>query len=100
MEESIKSFIETKFEELQKQLIMNSKNVWSVKELAHYTGLSRGYIYNLVASHKIPHYKTDGGKLTFFKKQEIENWLCASYVPTYKEMEQKAIAHCLKGGVK
>lgn len=88
--------------DLQKHLSAYSKEVLNVKDLAIYSGLSVGYIYNLVSAKKIPHYKGDGGKLTFFKKSEIDGWMCSSYVPTYKEMEQKAIAYCVenkKGGV-
>lgn len=102
METNIVALIEQKFDELQKQILLSSKNVLNVKELATLSGLSVGYIYNLVSAKKIPHYKTDGGKLTYFKKSEVENWLCATRVPTYNEVEQKAIAYCVgnnkKGG--
>ena len=41
--------------------------------------------------------------MTYFNKQEIENWLLAYRVPTEAEQEQKAIAYCVtsnKKGVK
>ena len=87
-----------RMDELQKQIVLNGKNVLSVKELATLTGLSVGYIYNLVSAKKIPHYKSEGGKLTFFKKSEVEDWLCATRVPTYAEVEQQAIAYCVGNG--
>ena len=68
-------------------IILSTKKVVNVKELATLTGLSVGYIYNLVSGRKIPHYKSDGGKLTFFKVQEIEEWLCAEKVTTIKDLE-------------
>ena len=74
---------------------MGAKNVLSVAELSLLTGLSKSHIYKLICSKKIPHYKSEGGKLVFFKKDEVENWLCALKVPTAKEVEQAAIAHCV-----
>ena len=100
--ENIKEYLQQRFDELQQQILLSGKNVLNVKELAMLTGLSVGYIYNLVSGKKIPHYKTDGGKLTYFRKSEVEDWLCATRVPTYTEVEQQAIAYCVgnnkKGG--
>lgn len=88
------------FEALQKEMkeamIVSQKEVVNVKELSFLTGLSVGTIYNLVSAKKIPHYKSDGGRLTFFKRKEIENYLCSVRVSTYKEMEQTAIANSLE----
>ncbi len=94
---------ETMFAELQKLTIALNKNVLTVEELAMLSGLTKGYIYNLVHYKKIPHYKSEGGKLTYFKKDEVENWLCAKRVPTQTETEQKAVAYCVtnkRGGAK
>ncbi len=100
MNEVTKDYLQQQFEELQKQILLSGKNVLNVKELATLTGLSVGYIYNLVSGKKIPHYKTDGGKLTYFKKSEVEAWLCATRVPTYAEVEQQAIAYCVSNNKK
>jgi excisionase family DNA binding protein len=95
---------ETMFAELQKLTIALNKNVLTVGELALLSGLTKGYIYNLVHYKKIPHYKSEGGKLVYFKKSEVEKWLCAKYVPTQAETEAKAVAYCVtanrKGGAK
>ena len=90
--------LEERLNKLEQQILLSGKNVLSVKELATLTGLSVGYIYNLVSAKKIPHYKSEGGKLTFFKKSEVEEWLCATRVPTYTEVEQQAIAYCVGNG--
>lgn len=81
--------VETMFAELQKLTIALNKNVLTVNELALLSGLTKGYIYNLVHHKKIPHYKSEGGKLVYFKKSEVEKWLCAKYVPTQAETEAK-----------
>lgn len=88
--ETLQKYLDKKFaemtQELSKTIEFANKNVFNVKELARFTGLSVGYVYNLVSGHKIPHYKTDGGKLTFFKKSEIEDWLCSQKMPSYAEL--------------
>lgn len=100
----MEELINQQFAELQKLTIALNKNVLTVGELALLSGLTKGYIYNLVHFKKIPHYKSEGGKLTYFKKDEVENWLCAKRVPTQAETEQKAVAYCVtrnrKGGAR
>ena len=81
--------------ELKQLALLGAKNVLSVAELSLLTGLSKSHIYKLICSKKIPHYKSEGGKLVFFKKDEVENWLCALKVPTATETEQQAISHCV-----
>lgn len=80
---------------LEKLALLGAKNVLNVEDLALLTGLSKSHIYKLVWAKKIPYYKNEGGKLTFFKKSEIEEWLCANRVPTMAEVEQQAIAYCV-----
>ena len=87
---NLKDYIDKKFDEmfekLNKSIVLSTKKVLTVKELATITGLSVGYIYNLVSAKKIPHYKSNGGKLTFFKREEVEYWLCDTRVYTYDEL--------------
>lgn len=87
--------ISKQLNELKQLALLGAKNVLSVAELSLLTGLSKSHIYKLICLKKIPHYKSEGGKLVFFKKDEVENWLCALKVPTVTETEQAAISHCL-----
>jgi excisionase family DNA binding protein len=82
-------------QELKQLTLLGAKNVLSVADLSLLTGLSKSHIYKLICSKKIPHYKSEGGKLVFFRKDEVENWLCALKVPTATEVEQAAINHCV-----
>ena len=99
---------ETMFAKLQAELtklfIALNKDVLTVKEFALVSGLTPSYIYNLIHKRAIPHYKGEGGKSVYFKKSEVNNWLCAKRVPTQAETEQKAVAYCVtrnrKGGAK
>lgn len=54
--------------------LQGQKDVWSVEELAEYTGWSKSHIYRLTSRHQIPHYKPKGGNI-FFRRSEIEQWL-------------------------
>ena len=92
---NLKDYIDKKFEAmtvtLENALVLSTKQVLDVKELAQLTGLSVGYIYNLVSGKKIPHYKSPGGKLTFFKRREVEEWMCKTKVFTYDELNNPRI---------
>ena len=66
MEEILK-----KLAELKQLAVMQNKEVLNVDDLALLTGLSKSHIYKLVWAKRIPYYKNEGGKLTFFRKKEI-----------------------------
>lgn len=90
MEEILKEL-----QELRQLTVLGAKNALTMNDVCLLTGLSKSHLYKLVWSKKIPYYKNEGGKMTYFNKQEIENWLLAYRVPTEAELEQKAIAHCV-----
>lgn len=92
-----------KLQELQNLTLLAAKTVLTMKDAVMLTGLSKSHLYKLVSTRKIPHYKGDGGKMTYFKKQELENWLLAHRVSTTEEAEQAAINYCVtkgKGGAR
>ena len=78
---------------------LKQKEVLTLLEVAEYTGLSRSYLYKLTMSRQIPHYKPMG-KMIFFNKDEVVNWLQSNRVATDGELEQKAQAMCQRGGAK
>jgi excisionase family DNA binding protein len=81
------------FKELQeiKQLtLIGAKNALTMNEASFLTGLSKNHLYKLVSGRKIPYYKSDGGKLTYFSKAELEKWLLMHRVPTNDEIDEKA----------
>lgn len=83
--------------ELKQQNLMLGKEVWTIEEVAIYTGLKVRFIYNLVARKNIPHYKPRG-KMLYFKKTEIIDWLLQGRIATDVEMEQEAIRNVVLGG--
>lgn len=53
---------------------INTKNVLTFSEAVKYTGFKPSYLYKLTSQGIIPHYKPTG-KLLFFKRQELEEFL-------------------------
>lgn len=74
-----------------------TKEVLTSDEAARYMGVSKSYLYKLTMRRKIPHYKP-GGKMCYFNRRELEEWLQANRVSTEAEISARAAAYCLKGG--
>lgn len=74
---------------------INTKAVLTFQEAVEYTGLSASYIYKLTSTRQIPHSKPHG-KMIFFDRQELENWLLQNRVATSGEIHDKAKAYCQK----
>ena len=76
---------------------LNTKEVLTSDEAASYMGVSKAYLYKLTMGKKIPHYKPMG-KMVYFNRQELEQWLQANRVATDEEISQQAQAYCIKKG--
>lgn len=59
------------------QLLSCSKETLNFKEACLYTGLSSSQLYKLLNGKEVPHYKPHG-KLIFFNRKELDNWLCSN----------------------
>ncbi len=88
-----------KFQE-QKGNSICTKEVLTSEEVARYMGISRSYLYKLTMRREIPHYKSPTGKMCYFNRNEIETWLQSNRVATDEELNQRAQAYCMKGGVR
>ena len=65
------------------------KEVLTRAEAAVYLGISLGYINQLCANRAITFYKPLG-KMTYFKRSELEEWMCRNKVKTIKEINSQA----------
>ena len=74
-----------------------AKEVMSTEEVAKYMGVSKSTIYKLTMTRQIPYYKPTG-RMCYFKRSELEAWLLSNRVSTEEEIEQKALAYCLRKG--
>lgn len=63
-------------------------------ECCAYLGISKSHLFKLTHDRAIPHYKP--GKLLYFMREEIDEWIKRSPVATKEELEAKAIEYCIK----
>ena len=75
------------------------KEVLTSEEAARYMGISKSYLYKLTMGQKIPHFKPMG-KMCYFNRVELEQWLQSNRVATKEEIINRANNYLMKGGVK
>lgn len=78
-------------------IIFCTKEVLTSDEAAKYMGISRSYLYKLTMKQEIPHYKPMG-KMVYFNRLELEQWLQSNRAATGNEISQRANAYCMKKG--
>ena len=88
-----KKSIEERIEELE-NLIYLSKNVLSFEEASRFLNLSKSYLYKLTLAGVIPHYKPQG-KMIYFEKTALEEWLRQNPVKTQEQIAQEAQRYLL-----
>jgi len=74
-------------------IISCKKEVLTSDEAAAYMGVSKSYLYKLTARKEIPHYKPNG-KMCYFNRKELEQWLQSNRVSTDAELSQQALRYC------
>lgn len=77
--------------------IFCTKEVLTSDEAAKYMGVSKSYLYKLTMRQQIPHFKPMG-KMCYFNRLELEQWLQQNRCATSAELSQKAQAYCMKKG--
>ena len=80
--------IEQRIEELE-SLVYVSKKVLSFEEASRFLNLSKSYLYKLTSAGLIPHYKPQG-KMIYFEKDILEEWLRQNPVKTQAQIAQEA----------
>ncbi|MBO5156167.1 MAG: helix-turn-helix domain-containing protein [Prevotella sp.] len=74
-------------EELLERLAMLENNIYTTKkvltfcEACLYMGVSESLLYKLTSAREVPHYKPRG-KMLYFNKEELDEWLLQNNVPT------------------
>lgn len=74
-----------------------TKEVLTANETARYMGVSKSYLYKLTMRGEIPHFKPMG-KLCYFDRKEIEDWLRRNRCATATEINDRANRILMKGG--
>lgn len=65
-----------------------NKDIMNAAEAANYLSVTKGLLYKLTSTHRIPYYKPMGKRI-FFKISELDEWVNAGRVPTDKELQEK-----------
>ena len=97
--------IKNELQSIKKLTLLGAKKALTMSDCALLTGLSKSHLYKMVCAKKIPYYKSDGGKLTYFDKSEIEAWQLKHRYKTTDEIEAEATSYVVtgrrqKGGLK
>ena len=74
-----------------------TKEVLTSDEAAVYMGVSKSYLYKLTMRKQIPHYNPMG-KMCYFNRAELEEWLQQNRCATDAELSQKAAGYCQRKG--
>lgn len=73
-------------------LLITNKSVLTLEEASIYTGISKSWLYKLTSTGVIPHSKPNG-KLIYFDRSELENWMLQNRNVTTTEIEEKALSY-------
>lgn len=77
------------------KLMVGQKEVLTFNEACNYTGISRSYLYKLTSSGKIPHSKPNG-KMLFFEKRKLVEWLLQNKRKSQHDIEAEAVAYTMR----
>ena len=97
MENTIFQELKNELEQIKQLSMLGAKKALTMNDTALLTGLSKSHLYKLVCSKKIPYYKSQGGKLTYFDKVEVEAWQLKNRVKTSSELEMEASNYIVTG---
>jgi excisionase family DNA binding protein len=89
--------IKTELQEIKHLTLLVAKKALTMSDCALLTGLSKSHLYKLVCYKKIPYYKSEGGKLTYFDKDEVNKWMLQHRVKTADELETEATNYIVTG---
>lgn len=74
---------------LLENTIYTTKRVFTFQEACMYIGVSESMLYKLTSGKEIPHYKPRG-KMLYFAKEELDEWLLQNYEPTMDDAARMA----------
>lgn len=75
--------------------ILSNKTILTFDEGCRYCGISPSSMYKHTSANRIPHYKPEG-KLIYFKREELDNWMLRNRNSSTNELEDLASSYSLK----
>lgn len=80
---------------ISQNLLICQKEILTLDEAAQYTGLTKSALYKLTHNRQIP-FSKPRGKMCFFKRTDLDDWMMSNPVATTDELNDRAQAYCLK----
>lgn len=68
----------------------NKRNYVRLGQAADILGVSKRYMYHLVRTRRINHFKSACGKLIYFRIEDLEKWMTSTHIVTQSEVEVMA----------
>jgi excisionase family DNA binding protein len=75
-----------------KAALLQTKTVFAPKEAAKYMGISLSTLYKLTSAGILP-YSKPNGKLIYFSRQSLDNWLLSYTTTSADEKDTKAATY-------
>lgn len=82
-------FIQNELKEIKELLIkqgIQQKEFLTLDEATSYLSQSKSSLYKLTSKKEIPYY-VPGGKLIYFRRIELDDWIISSRVSTVNDIE-------------
>lgn len=84
-------------EAIAERLAVYHKDFLTTREAATYLNMSVSYLYKLTMDRGIP-YSKPLGKVCYFERADLDNWLRKNRVATKEEIQQQAHDYCARKG--
>ena len=94
----LREALKQEFAKLRAEAAQAACDILDTAGAAEFLHITKAHLYKLVCKKQIPYYKSAGGKLTYFKREELAQWLTAVRVPTNDELQAQAAMRCAKKG--
>lgn len=78
-------------EAIVKENLNAQKVALTFEQAREYLGVSESQLYKLTSTRKIPCFKP-GGKMLYFRRIDLDNWMLNNRRMTGKELKAKAIS--------
>lgn len=80
--------IEKQLNEIKSLILLSSKKVLTIEEVALFTDLSVSCLYKKTCAKQIPFYRS--GKRIYFNRTEVEEWMMKNHINAYSESEHNS----------
>lgn len=82
-------------QEIRQATLLETKSIYNTDEAALYLGMKRNSLYELVRNKKIRYFKSAGGKLTYFRRSDLDKWMLSIEFSTEEETHNEVLLQSL-----